>query len=160
MTKMASQSPTQAMSTAMAWMIWLSVLRPAPSNLRVSTPPPPSTRARLPAPVCSSALMLLAKIETENGITYDIYTHSDANIDAKAALWVQQGVSMKDMQRGFVINGETADDLVGMSVSSAGDVNGDGLDDLVIGVNDDSNKEGKAYVIFGKQDGTETELPL
>jgi hypothetical protein len=39
------------------------------------------------------------KIETENGITYDIYTHSDANIDAKAALWVQQGVSMKDMQR-------------------------------------------------------------
>jgi hypothetical protein len=30
------------------------------------------------------------------------------------------------MQRGFVINGETADDLVGMSISSAGDVNGDG----------------------------------
>jgi hypothetical protein len=26
-------------------------------------------------------------------------------------------------QRGFVINGETADDLVGMSISSAGDVN-------------------------------------
>jgi hypothetical protein len=35
------------------------------------------------------------------------------------------------MQRGFVINGETADDLVGMSISSAGDVNGDGLDDLI-----------------------------
>ncbi len=98
------------------------------------------------------------KIETENGITYDIYTHSDANIDAKAALWVQQGVSMKDMQRGFVINGETADDLVGMSISNAGDVNGDGLDDLIIGVNDDSNKEGKAYVIFGKQDGTAINL--
>jgi hypothetical protein len=36
------------------------------------------------------------------------------------------------MQRGFVINGETADDLVGMSISSAGDVNGDGLDDLIV----------------------------
>jgi hypothetical protein len=43
-------------------------------------------------------------------------------------------------------------------VSSAGDVNGDGLDDLIIGVNDDSNKEGKAYVIFGKQDGTAINL--
>jgi hypothetical protein len=37
-----------------------SKVRPAPSNLRVSTPPPPSTRARLPAPVCSNAVILLA----------------------------------------------------------------------------------------------------
>jgi hypothetical protein len=49
----------------------------------------------------------------------NVYTHSDANTDAKAALWVQQGVSVKDMHRGFVVNGETADDLIGMSVSSA-----------------------------------------
>jgi hypothetical protein len=34
----------------------------------------------------------------ENGITYDVYTHSDANTGAKAALWVQQGVSMKESQ--------------------------------------------------------------
>jgi hypothetical protein len=32
------------------------------------------------------------------------------------------------------------------------------LDDLIIGVNDDSNKEGKAYVIFGKQDNKAIEL--
>jgi hypothetical protein len=34
---------------------------------------------------------------------------------------------------GFVINGEAAHDYSGWSVSSAGDVNGDGLDDLIVG---------------------------
>jgi hypothetical protein len=32
---------------------------------------------------------------------------------------------------GFVINGENAKDFSGISVSDAGDVNGDGLDDLI-----------------------------
>jgi hypothetical protein len=34
---------------------------------------------------------------------------------------------------GFVINGEAAYDWSGFSVSCAGDVNGDGLDDLIVG---------------------------
>jgi hypothetical protein len=33
---------------------------------------------------------------------------------------------------GFVINGESRHDYSGFSVSSAGDVNGDGLDDLIV----------------------------
>ena len=34
---------------------------------------------------------------------------------------------------GFAINGTAASDSSGSSVSSAGDVNGDGIDDLIIG---------------------------
>ena len=33
---------------------------------------------------------------------------------------------------GFTINGESVDDYSGVSVSAAGDVNGDGIDDLII----------------------------
>ena len=54
--------------------------------------------------------------------------------------------------------GEAAS-LAGYSVSSGGDVNGDGLCDLIIGALYNSegaaDLEGAAYLVFGKQ-GTET----
>ena len=56
---------------------------------------------------------------------------------------------------GFVVNGGAALGRSGASVSSAGDVNGDGLDDLVIGVPGQGtgnyiDRAGAAYVVFGK----------
>jgi hypothetical protein len=63
---------------------------------------------------------------------------------------------------GFVINGENAHDWSGFPVSTAGDVNGDGLDDLIVGAHKaDSNGKtdsGKSYVIFGKIDSTTINL--
>jgi hypothetical protein len=63
---------------------------------------------------------------------------------------------------GFVINGETAGDWNGNSVSSAGDVNGDGLDDLIVGsfLADPSGKlsAGKSYVVFGKANSSAINL--
>jgi hypothetical protein len=63
---------------------------------------------------------------------------------------------------GFVINGEDVDDISGRSVSNAGDVNGDGLDDLIVGAKladpDSKSNAGKSYVVFGKTDSTAINL--
>ena len=53
--------------------------------------------------------------------------------------------------------GQYEDDQSGMSVASAGDVNGDGYDDILIGApenGDGGYKAGKAYLLYGPQNGT------
>ena len=57
------------------------------------------------------------------------------------------------LDEGFRIDGEVARDLAGRSVSSAGDVNGDGFDDILVGAmyNDGGgSNSGAAYIIFGR----------
>ncbi|MEH2069770.1 MAG: hypothetical protein V7K47_16680 [Nostoc sp.] len=50
---------------------------------------------------------------------------------------------------GFAINGISAVEYAGFSVSSAGDINGDGIDDLIIGAAGDFGSVGQSYVVFG-----------
>jgi len=63
---------------------------------------------------------------------------------------------------GFTLFGIDAHDLSGVSVSGAGDVNGDGFDDLLIGApNGDASGNtkadaGESYVVFGKADWSAT----
>ena len=45
--------------------------------------------------------------------------------------------------------GEASDDRSGYKVSSAGDVNGDGYDDIIIGAYTRNSNTGEAYLIFG-----------
>ena len=62
---------------------------------------------------------------------------------------------------GFALHGEAMDDNAGISVSRAGDVDGDGLDDVIVGAQyADANggDSGRAYVVFGKADGAGVDL--
>ncbi|MGZ9202254.1 MAG: beta strand repeat-containing protein, partial [Caulobacteraceae bacterium] len=60
---------------------------------------------------------------------------------------------------GFRINGVAASDEAGVDVSSAGDVNGDGFDDVIIAATNGDGK-GAAYVVFGKASGFSSTLDL
>jgi Ca2+-binding RTX toxin-like protein len=83
------------------------------------------------------------------GNTYVIYgkTGGPGDIDL-AALTADQG---------SVISGAVADGRSGNSVKAAGDVNGDGVDDVIIGAplvpGDGSYAEGESYVVYGKVGG-------
>ncbi len=59
---------------------------------------------------------------------------------------------------GFAIHGELSRDKLGGSMSSAGDVNGDGLADVIVATSRGNTIPERAYVVFGKADGNPVEV--
>ena len=68
--------------------------------------------------------------------------------------YVRFGNSAGASTTGFNIRGGTLNDFSGFSVAGAGDVNGDGLADVLIG----NNSNGRNYVVFGKTGTAQFEL--
>ncbi|MBD1930326.1 MULTISPECIES: beta strand repeat-containing protein [Cyanophyceae] len=96
---------------------------------------------------------------------YTVNDSIDGSVTATASLSVNSTVELSDVAlntntSGFVINGEAAGDYSGWSVSNAGDVNGDGLADLIVGSGGSlfSGNPGKSYVVFGKTDSSAVNL--
>lgn len=58
-------------------------------------------------------------------------------------------VSNLDGSNGFILNGLSRTDELGAAVSAAGDINGDGLDDILISAPEADRDSGESYIIFG-----------
>ena len=68
-----------------------------------------------------------------------------------------------DGANGFKLSGAAADDHSGCSVASAGDVNGDGFADLIVGAPAPTRTaadSGASYVVFGKASGFAANIDL
>ena len=63
-------------------------------------------------------------------------------------------LSSLDGTTGFRLDGVSEDDRSGNSVHGAGDVNGDGVDDVVISADradpNDNDSAGSSYIVFGR----------
>jgi hypothetical protein len=104
---------------------------------------------------------------TANGHIYHTYTQG------AASLWINTAIGhINDVfplatlngENGFRLDGAAAFDRSGESVSAAGDVNGDGFADLIVGaIGADPNGKtyaGASYVVFGKAAGFAAILDL
>ena len=101
-------------------------------------------------PLCRPARQL------RSGASYVVFGKASgfaANID----------LSSLDGTTGFKLSGAAANDSSGRSVASAGDVNGDGFADLIVGAFDadpHGTDSGASYVVFGKASGFAANIDL
>ena len=63
-------------------------------------------------------------------------------------------------KNGFRLDGVEAGDESGCSVASAGDINGDGYDDVLVGARGANGEAGATYVVYGKQKGFDAAISL
>jgi hypothetical protein len=101
---------------------------------------------------------------TQGGATLLVSVQLDhSGIDTSPLPLSEIQLAALDGTTGFKINGATAGDVSGNSVSSAGDVNGDGFSDLIVGAqgaDPNGSLSGAAYVIFGKSGDFAADLNL
>ena len=100
---------------------------------------------------------------SNSGESYVVFGKATGTYSASLELSSLLSINGGDGTNGFVINGIDRDDLSGFSVSSAGDINNDGYDDIIIGAeyaDPNGDDAGESYVVFGKATGYSASLEL
>ena len=101
------------------------------------------------------ATCTLQKDVAPNGRTYVIFGGSKGKLDINSGNEVEVEGYI-DGSKGFEVRGDDAFDRAGTAVASAGDFNGDGIDDFMIGAPGADNDKGQVQVIFGRKTFKET----
>jgi len=91
-------------------------------------------------------IMIVAAYKSGNqGATYVIYggpRSSLSNLDLSLT-------TLNPGKTGFMVTGYAANDFFGWAVGAAGDINGDGYDDMMVGAYGYNGNRGASYVIYG-----------
>jgi len=88
------------------------------------------------------------------GAVYVVYGRSTlSDIDLSSQ-------SLNPSTTGFTITGRATGDYLGCAVNAAGDINGDGYDDMIIGAQKAYSYKGAVYVIYGQPTATFTNIDL
>jgi len=105
---------------------------------------------------------------TSNGFGVSVATAGDVNGDGYAdvivgALWYSSDTGRAYLYHGgasglsatpsLTLTGESTNNGFGVSVATAGDINGDGYADVIVGANGYSGGTGRAYVHYGSVSG-------
>ncbi|MGH9936487.1 MAG: integrin alpha, partial [Blastocatellia bacterium] len=101
-------------------------------------------------------------IQTIGSNDYTTYTNGGATLLVDTDI-LFNGIELASLDgtNGFKINGEASFDQFGESTSGAGDVNGDGFVDLIIGAwgaDPNGSYSGASYVVFGRSSGFNAEV--
>ncbi|MDK3017791.1 Ig-like domain-containing protein [Pseudodonghicola flavimaris] len=94
------------------------------------------------------------------------YTGENAYVIFGRAGGIDPGIALDalDGSNGVLLRGSGLGDYAGFAIASAGDVNGDGIDDLLIGAGranpDGRYRAGESYVVFGSDSGFGPEIDL
>ena len=101
-----------------------------------------------------------------NAVTFERFVNGAAQLNVQVGLqkqFVVVNLSTLDGINGFRLDGVAADDLSGFAVSGAGDVNGDGFEDLIVGAPEadpGGDRSGATYVVFGRSGGFSSAIDL
>ncbi|MEZ4690309.1 MAG: FG-GAP-like repeat-containing protein [Ignavibacteria bacterium] len=79
----------------------------------------------------------------------DVIIGSTGYLTGTGRAYVYFGGSPMNNYADLIMDGEASNNSFGTSVSTAGDVNGDGFSDVVVGAPGISSAKGKAYIYFG-----------
>ena len=123
--------------------------------------------------VSKAALVALDRVDAAGDVngdgTPDVLAADCSEGDRAGATYVvfgpfgaEERIELADLgDRGFAIHGDQPDDFACLP-TAAGDVNGDGLEDILVGANragmQGRNLSGRAYVVFGKTGSEPVEL--